>query len=249
MRRAHCVALFVVLALATARDQQQGRFDVSRFGAVGDGKAIDTDAINKAIDAAKTAGGGTVVFHHGTFLAGSIHLASHVALFIDRGATIESAPPAAAPCDPPEPNQWDLEDVAIYGTGVIRGTNLSRSANANSPAGTGNKAIALQNSRIHYEGGGTKADADLEPEEKEKDYPEPDMFGRMSSYALFARHVDGLDVRDADFTFDTPEQRPVMQLRDVTRVNVEHLRAQKPGTIERVLYPVLQRARVLKEAF
>src|SRR5262249_31886132 len=112
------------------------------------------------------AGGGTVVFHRGTYLSGSIHLKSHVALFLDHGAIIEAGPIDKAPCDAPEPNQWDkfqdfghshwhnsliwgedLDDVAIYGTGMIHGTTLSRSANANSPAGTGNKAIALKNSR------------------------------------------------------------------------------------------------------
>ena len=53
----------------------------------------------------------------------------------------------------------------------------------------------LSNIRIHYAGGGTKEDAVLSPEEKEKDYAGPDMSGRMPSYALFARHVIGLDVR------------------------------------------------------
>src|SRR5260221_11058388 len=98
MRKARVAALFVVLTLATTRAQEHGRFDVSRFGAVGDGKAIDTEAINKAIDAAKAAGGGTVVFHHGTYLAGSIHLQSPVALFMDHGAPIESAP-STSPTD------------------------------------------------------------------------------------------------------------------------------------------------------
>ena len=39
-----------------------GNFDVRTFGAAGDGKALDTAAINKAIDAAAAAGGGTVYF-------------------------------------------------------------------------------------------------------------------------------------------------------------------------------------------
>ena len=39
-----------------------GVFDVKTFGAKGDGKTPDRDAINKAIEAAAAAGGGTVVF-------------------------------------------------------------------------------------------------------------------------------------------------------------------------------------------
>ncbi|HEX4568567.1 MAG TPA: glycosyl hydrolase family 28-related protein, partial [Vicinamibacterales bacterium] len=166
MRSTHWIAALVIAAMATVHAQQPGRYDVSRYGAVGDGKTVDTAAIGKAIDAAAADGGGTVVFHRGTYLSGSIHLKSHVALFLDHGAVIEAGPIDKAPCDAPEPNQWeefqdfghshwhnsliwgeDLNDVAIYGTGMIHGTTLSRSANANSPAGTGNKAIALKNSR------------------------------------------------------------------------------------------------------
>ena len=39
-----------------------GTFDVRRFGAKGDGRAIDTPAVNRAIDAAAAAGGGVVMF-------------------------------------------------------------------------------------------------------------------------------------------------------------------------------------------
>jgi polygalacturonase len=39
-----------------------GIFDIRNYGAVGDGKAVDSPAINKAIEAAAAAGGGTVLF-------------------------------------------------------------------------------------------------------------------------------------------------------------------------------------------
>src|SRR5262245_39090374 len=165
MRKAHFVAVIVVAALANVRAQSQ-RFPVANYGVKADGKTNDTAAINKAIQAAKAAGGGTVVFHAGRYLACGIHLESHVALFIDHSATIEAGAPDESPCEAPEPNEWDkfqdfghshwhnslmwgenLDDVAIYGTGTLYGRGLSRSANANAPAGTGNKALALKNSR------------------------------------------------------------------------------------------------------
>jgi polygalacturonase len=480
------------------------RFDVRAFGAAGDGQALDTDAINRAIEAAYAAGGGTVVFPAGTYLSTSIHLKSHVALYIGQGATIEAASEKRAPYDEPEPNPWDkyqdfghshwhnsliwgenVDDVAILGTGLLHGTGLTRSGNP--PKGAGNKSIALKNSRnvtirdisilhgghfailatgvdnltvdnvrmdtnrdgidvdacrnvrlsnltvnspfddgiclkssfglgvaratenvtitncqvsgydegtlldgtfkrtvkynrgttgrikfgtesnggfknitisncvfdysrglaiesvdggriedvtitnltmrdivnapifirlgnrargpenpvpgvirrvlisnvvasqvdaahgilisgipdhpiedlrfdnirIAYKGGGTAADAALEPEEKDKEYPEPDMFGRMPSYAFFARHVRALTLRDAEFTFDETDARPAFRLQDVDRADISDVRAQKPaGGVTVVLRAVrdfllrncpglkdVQRDRVDREAF
>ncbi|MEO6817911.1 MAG: glycosyl hydrolase family 28-related protein, partial [Edaphobacter sp.] len=47
-------------------------FDIRTYGAVGDGKIVDTAAINKAIEAAAAVGGGTVLFPAGTWLSFSI---------------------------------------------------------------------------------------------------------------------------------------------------------------------------------
>jgi polygalacturonase len=124
-------------------------FDVKSFGATGDGKTLDTAAINKTIDAAAADGGGTVFFSAGNYLSVSIHLKSNIALYLDQGATIvaaETAPGVAY--DPPEPNQWDsyqdfghshfhnsliwgekLENISILGPGRIWGKGLVRSGN------------------------------------------------------------------------------------------------------------------------
>ena len=68
-----------------------GVYDVKRFGARGDGRTLDTQAINKAITTAASMGGGTVRFPAGTYLSVSIHLQSNISLYIDQGATIVAA--------------------------------------------------------------------------------------------------------------------------------------------------------------
>ncbi|SEF94092.1 Pectate lyase superfamily protein [Bryocella elongata] len=162
-----------------------GIFSVRHYGAKGDGKAVDTPAVQAAIDAAAAAGGGTVVFPAGIYLCFTIRLKSRVAIYLGAGATIEAAASpkpgettgymggaydAAEPNDPWIPyqdyghNHWqnsllvgiDIEDVMIYGIGLIHGKGLSNGTKgirggtggfvAEQP-GVGNKAIALKNCR------------------------------------------------------------------------------------------------------
>ncbi|MDP4261248.1 MAG: glycoside hydrolase family 28 protein [Bacteroidota bacterium] len=137
-------------------------YNIRDFGAKGDGTSLDTKAINDAIDAASNAGGGTVYFPAGTYLSFSIHLKSHISLFLDAGCVLLAADSAAnGKYDDAEPNPFDqyqdyghshwhnsliwgadLQDIAIIGTGLINGTGLRRNASARRP--WGNKAIALK---------------------------------------------------------------------------------------------------------
>src|SRR5215470_7258512 len=137
----------LVSCLRFAQAQSVIGYDVRTFGAKGDGKTLDTDAINKAIEAAAAAGGGTVRFPAGVYLSFSIRLKSNIALYLDAGATILAADPAESKgaYDMPEPNEWDmyqdfghshwqnsliwgigLHDVSILGPGMIYGKGLTR---------------------------------------------------------------------------------------------------------------------------
>ena len=49
---------------------------ITDYGAVGDGKTLDTAAIQKAIDACAAGGGGIVEVPSGTFLSGAFELKS-----------------------------------------------------------------------------------------------------------------------------------------------------------------------------
>src|SRR5947208_7142523 len=98
------------------RERIKAVYDVRTFGAKGDSKTLDTPAINKAIDAAAAAGGGTVIFPAGDYLSVSIHLKSNVALYLDQGATIVGASQKDGHnYDDPEPNEWGDKKYQDFG--------------------------------------------------------------------------------------------------------------------------------------
>ncbi len=149
---------YLAVAIFSINGLRAADFSVKDYGATGDGKTLDSPAINKAIEAAAAAGGGTVVFPAGTYISGSIRLKSHVTLLLGGGTVLRASTDAAA-YDPPEPNEWTkyqdfghshfhnsliwgdgLEDIAIVGPGLLDGGALSRNGR---PQG-GNKAIALK---------------------------------------------------------------------------------------------------------
>ena len=63
-------------------------FDITTYGAVGDGTTDCSSAIAKAIAACNAAGGGQILIPAGTFLTGPIHLASKMKLHVARNATL-----------------------------------------------------------------------------------------------------------------------------------------------------------------
>jgi polygalacturonase len=152
---------------AQARQTAQNFYNIKNYGARGDGKTLDTNAINKAIDAAGAAGGGTVFFPAGTYLSFSIHLKSNITLYLDNGATLLAADPAVhkGKYDSFEPNEFDMyqdfghshwknsliwgigvENVAIIGQGKIDGKGLSkRSPGPNKPRTEGETPASMKN--------------------------------------------------------------------------------------------------------
>ena len=85
------LTLLLALLLATPATAQRPVYSVKAYGAKGDGNTLDTRAINRAMDAAARAGGGTVYFPAGTYPSFSIQLQSHVALHLEPGATLLAA--------------------------------------------------------------------------------------------------------------------------------------------------------------
>ncbi|TDD72682.1 glycoside hydrolase family 28 protein [Jiangella aurantiaca] len=108
-------------------------FDIRTHGALAGATRPQTAAVQAAIDAAHSAGGGTVYVPPGTYLTGGIELRSNVTLHVEAGATLLGSPDLAdyPPHAGPPPNSdandrhlifaRDAENVGITGLGTIDG--------------------------------------------------------------------------------------------------------------------------------
>lgn len=74
----------IFISLAVFADD----INIITYGAIGDGKTLNTEAIQRAIDDCSKQGGGRVLFPQGTWLSGTILLKNNVYLFLDKEATL-----------------------------------------------------------------------------------------------------------------------------------------------------------------
>ncbi|UCF37837.1 MAG: glycoside hydrolase family 28 protein [Acidobacteriota bacterium] len=132
--------LFCVFILASGPSEVHaqggpGWSSVFEFGARPDGVTLNTKAIQEAIDARSSSGGGTVYFPPGTYLSGTIVLRSHVTLLLDAGAVLLGSPelkdyPVTIPAYRSYTDNYtersliyaeNAENIAILGRGTVDG--------------------------------------------------------------------------------------------------------------------------------
>lgn len=82
-----------VLAADSERSAMKGRQtnSIVSFGAVGDGKTLNTHCIQTAIDQLAAKGGGTLVIPKGVFLSGAIFLKPGINLSLEKGAVLKGS--------------------------------------------------------------------------------------------------------------------------------------------------------------
>ncbi len=118
----------LLLTNAVSSNAVSSIFNVRQFGAKGDGKTLDTEAIQKAIDACKQAGDGIVEVPAGVYLVHPLFLCSRMTLQLDEGAVLQATDGFDDFKDPSNPrgilalvNGNGLEDVTLSGKGTIDG--------------------------------------------------------------------------------------------------------------------------------
>jgi len=107
---------------------------ITDFGAVGDGRTLNTQAIHAAIEACDRRGGGTVVLPAGRYVTGSLFLRNNITLHLEAGAVLVGSEDPAdypvihtrwegaeQPAHAPLITGRGLHNVAVVGRGTVDG--------------------------------------------------------------------------------------------------------------------------------
>jgi polygalacturonase len=129
------------------------------------------------------------------------------------------------------------KNMETPGIGAMRNITISNiEANGANPTGCAISGlpeakienVTLNNLRLSFEGGGTKSDAEREIPEKPAAYPEYSMFGKLSAYGLYCRHVKGLKLFNVQLQLEKPDQRHAVVFEDVEDALIDCLDAPAP---------------------
>lgn len=125
--------ILVILIIYCSCQDHSGLYNIVDFGAKGDGKYMNTKAINDAIRICNKNGGGIVLVPSGNYVSGSIHLLSNVSLHLENGSAIIGSSDISQYITSDKPifnedyNSYgliyavDATNISIEGTGQIIG--------------------------------------------------------------------------------------------------------------------------------
>ncbi|MDN3579984.1 glycoside hydrolase family 28 protein [Mucilaginibacter flavus] len=126
----YILAVFMVILLNTVHAQV---YNIKDYGAVSDGKTNNTAAIQKAINACFSNGGGRVYIPAGIFVTGTVNLKSNINLYLENGAVLSASTNLKDYQTYTVPeygvNHYgilytaDAENVSVTGQGTIDGNN------------------------------------------------------------------------------------------------------------------------------
>jgi len=122
-------SVIYILSILLFSNIQAAVYNITDFGAVADGKTVNTTAVQKAIDTCNQSGGGTVTVPTGTYITGTIRLLSHVNLHLESGAKLSGSTDLADYTYEGKRHglifAGDAVNISITGRGEINGNGTS----------------------------------------------------------------------------------------------------------------------------
>jgi len=118
----------------------------------------------------------------------------------------------------------DVEDVKLSDIRIVYRGGLNLDQVAKQPAD-------LVNTFFFQASGGVPPREPYATPEREKEYPEPSMFGMLPAYGFFIRHAHGIELNNVDVGFMKEDRRPAFVLDSVNGVDFQHVKAQKAAGI------------------
>jgi hypothetical protein len=114
----------------------------------------------------------------------------------------------------------DVEDVKLNDIRILYRGGLNLEQVAKQPAD-------LVNTFFFRASGGVPPREAFDTPEREKEYPEPSMFGMLPAYGFFIRHAKGIELNNVQVGFMQEDKRPAFVLDHVNGVDFQHVKAQK----------------------
>jgi polygalacturonase len=118
----------------------------------------------------------------------------------------------------------DVEDVTLSNIRLIYRGGLNLDQVAKQPPD-------LVNTFFFRATGGVPPRQPYDTPEREKEYPEPSMFGLIPASGFFIRHASGVDLKDIRIANEKPDLRPVLVLDEAKHILIEHVNFEPPAGV------------------
>src|SRR5439155_3083528 len=118
----------------------------------------------------------------------------------------------------------DVEDVTLSHIRILYRGGLSLDQVAKQPAD-------IVNTFFFRGQGGVPPREPYDTPEREKEYPEPSMFGLLPAYGFFIRHAKNIEFTDVRVSNIREDHRPAFVLDNVAGIEFEHCRAEKANGV------------------
>jgi hypothetical protein len=122
----------------------------------------------------------------------------------------------------------DVEDIRLSNIRILSRGGLTLDQVAKQPAD-------MVSTFFFRAPGGVPPREPFDTPEREKEYPEPSMFGLLPAYGFFIRHAKGVELNDVEVGFMKEDRRPAFVLDDVRGADFQHVMAQKAAGVPTIV--------------